>query len=79
MARQRKVEIQEYAVGAHPCDTRSSAFRLRTVQENAGYTLDMAVMGNLEPHQAVVHHGTANEVVVVGALNSEMCDENGRL
>ena len=34
------------------------------MQENAGYTLDMAVTGSLEPHQAVVHHGTANEVVV---------------
>ena len=25
----------------------------------------MTVTGSLEPHQAVVHHGTANEVVVV--------------
>jgi len=79
VARQRKVEIQEYAVGAEPCDTSSSGFRLRTVQENAGYTLNMAVTGSLEPHQAVVHHGTANEVVVAGALNSEMRDENVRL
>ena len=81
MARQRKVEIQEYAVGAQPCDTSSSAFRPRTVQENAGYTLDMAVTGSLELHQAVVHHGTANEVVVADALNSKMCDdlENVRL
>jgi len=76
VARQRKVEIQEYAVGAQPCDTRRSAFRPRTVQENAGYTLDMAVTGSLETHQAVVHHGAANEVVVAAALNSEMCDEN---
>jgi len=79
VARQRKVEIQEYAVGAEPCDTSSSGFRLRTVQENAGYTLNMAVTGSLELHQAVVHHGTANEVVIAGALNSEMCDENVRL
>ena len=79
MARQRKVEIQEYAVGPHPCDTSSLAFRPRTVQENVEYTLDMAVTGSLEPHQAVVHHGTANEVLVAGALNSEMCDENVRL
>ena len=78
MARQRKVEIQEYAVGAQPCDTSSSAFRPRTQQENAGYTLDMAVTGSLG-HQAVVHQGTANEVVVACALNSEMCDENVRL
>jgi len=49
------------------------------VQENAGYTLNMAVMGSLETHQAVVHHGTANEVVVAGALNSEMRDEKVRL
>jgi len=49
------------------------------VQENAGYTLNMTVMGRLEPHQAVVHHRTANEVVVAGALNSEMCDKNVRL
>jgi len=48
------------------------------MQENAGYTLDMAVTGSLEPHQALVHHGTANEVVVAGAPNSEMCDENVR-
>jgi len=38
----------------------------------------MAVMGSLE-HQAIVHHGKANEVVVAGALNSEKCDENVRL
>jgi len=36
----------------------------------------MAVTGSLETHQAVVHHGAANEVVVAAALNSEMCDEN---
>ena len=64
---------------AEPCDTSSLGFRLRTVQENAGYTLNMAVTGSLQPHQAVVHHGTANEVVVASALNSEMCDENIRL
>ena len=50
----------------------------RTVQENAGYTLNMTVTGSLEPHQAIVHHGTADEVVVAGALNSEMFDENVR-
>ena len=49
------------------------------MQESAGYTLDMTMTGSLELHQAVVHHGTANEVVVAGALNSEMCDENVRL
>ena len=64
MARQRKVEIQEYAVGAESCDTSSSGFRPRTVQENTGYTLNMTVTGSLESHQAVVHHGKANEVVV---------------
>jgi len=36
----------------------------------------MAVMGSLEQHQAVMHHGTANEVIVVGALSSEMRDKN---
>ena len=76
MARQHKVEIQEYAVVAESCDTSSLGFRPRTVQENLGYTLNMAVMGSLEPHQAIVHHGMANEVVVAGALNSEKCDEN---
>ena len=76
MAQQHKVKIQEYAVGTEPCDTSSLGFRLRTVQENAGYTLNMAMMGSLEQHQAVMHHGTANEVAVAGALNSEMCDEN---
>jgi len=52
------------------------AFRPNIVQENAGYTLNMAVMGSLQPRQAVVHHRTANEVVVAGALNSETCEEN---
>ena len=66
----------KYAVGAKPCDTSNLGFRLRTVQENAGYTLNMTVTVSLELHQAVLHHGTVNEVVVVGALNSEMCDEN---
>ena len=64
MTRQRKVKIQEYAVGAEPCDTSSLGFRLRTVQENAGYILNMAMMGSLELHQAVVYHRTVNEVVV---------------
>ena len=49
------------------------------MQENAGYTLNMAVTGNLKLHQAVVHHGTANEFVVASALNSKVCDENVRL
>jgi len=62
----------QQADGPQPCDTSSSAFRPRAVQEHVGYTLDMAVTGSLEPHQAVVHHGTANEVVVAGTLNSEM-------
>jgi len=79
VVRQRQVEIQEYTVGAQPCDTSSSALRPRTVQENARYTLNMAVTGSLEPHQADVHHGTANEVVVAGALNSEIHDENVQL
>ena len=48
------------------------------MQENAGYTLDMAVTGSLEPHQAVVHYGTANEVVVAGALDS-VCRERPAL
>jgi len=49
------------------------------VQEHARYTLNTAVTGSLEPHQAVVNHGTADEVVVAGALNSEIRDENVRL
>jgi len=76
VTQQRKVEIQEYVVSAQPCDISSSAFRPRTVQENARYTLNMAVTGSLELHQTVVYHGTANEIVVASALNSEMCDEN---
>ena len=79
MARQHKAEIQEYAFRAEPCDTSSLGFRPRTVQENAGYTLNMTVTGNLKLHQAVVHHGTANEFVVASALNSKVCDENVRL
>ena len=41
----------------------------------------MAMIESLELRQAVVHHGTANEVevVVAGALNSETCEENVRL
>jgi len=77
VARQRKIEIQEYAVRTKPCNTSSSAFGPSTVQENTGYALDMAVTGSLEPRQAVVHHGTANEVVY--DLNSETCEENVRL
>ena len=72
MVRQRKVEIPVEAV---TCVTSSSGFRLRTVQENVGYTLNMS----LETHQTVVYHGTANEVIVAGALNSEMCDKNVRV
>jgi len=79
VAQQRKIEIQQYTVRTEPCDNSSSGFRLRTVQENTGYTLNMIVMGRLEFHQAIVHHGTTNEVVVVGALNSEMYDEKVRL
>jgi len=79
VARQRKIEIQEYAILSKPCNTSSSVFRPSTVQENTGYALDMAVTGSLEPCQAVVHHGTANEVVVAGALNSETCEENVQL
>ena len=69
-------KLQEYVVDAQPCDTSSLALRPRTVQE---YTLNMTVMGSVEPQQAVVHHGMANEVVVAGALNSEMCDKNVQL
>jgi len=78
VSRPREVEIQGYTVGAESCDTSTSGFRLKTEQENAGYTFNMTVTGSLEPHQAVVHHGTVNEAVVAGALNSEMCDENLR-
>ena len=48
------------------------------MQENAGYTLNMAVTESLE-HQAIVPQGQANDVVVAGTLNSEKCDENVRL
>jgi len=46
------------------------------MQENVGYTLNMAVVGSLEPYQAFVHHRMTNEVLVAGALNSEMRDKN---
>jgi len=39
----------------------------------------MAVTGSLEPHHTVVHLGTADEVVVTSALNSEMRHEHDRL
>ena len=71
VAQQRRVEIHHYAVGVQPCDTSRLALRLRTVQENAGYTLNMAMTGSLKLHQAAVHHGMTDEVVVAGALNSE--------
>jgi len=80
VTRQRKVEIQEHAVGAESfvCyfvlllnrywDTSSSGFRPRTVQENAGYTLKMAVTGSLVPHQTVVHHGKPNDDAKLSAM-----------
>jgi len=37
------------------------------------------VTDSLETHQAVVYHGTVNEVIVAGALNRKMCDENVQL
>jgi len=70
------VEIQQNVFGTQPCDTSNVALNPRTVQENARYTLNMAVTGSLEPHQAVVHHGTANAVVVASVFNSEMCEKN---
>ena len=76
MARQRKVEIQEYAVGAQPGDTNSTALRPSFVRENVGHTLDSAVTGSMEPLQAVMHHGPADAVVVAGTLNRKMGDEN---
>jgi len=76
--RQRKVKIQENAVGAEPCDpvARSSGREPRKRTRDTHSTSTVTV--SLEQHQAIVHHGTANEVVVAGALNSEMCDENVR-
>jgi len=74
VARQRKVKIQEYAVGAQPCDT-SSTVLMPTVLENAGHALYMIVTGGLEPHHTVVHRGPAHAVIVTGALSCEMCDE----
>jgi len=79
VARQRKVEIQEYAVGAQPGDTNSTALRPSIVRENVGHTLDMVMTRRQEPRQAIMHHGLADEVVVAGAPNSEMGDENIRL
>jgi len=51
----------------------------QTVQENAGYAINMVVTGSLEPHQAVMHHRMANEVVVSDTFNSEMRDKNVKL
>jgi len=73
-----RVRIDKKLTGGPPAHRGQPAHR-RSRQENAGFTLNMAMTGSLEPHQAVMHHGTANEVVVACALNSEMCYENVRL
>jgi len=65
------VEIQEYAVGAQPGDTNSTALRPSIVRENVGHALDTVMTRNQEPRQVIIHHGPADEVVVAGAPNSE--------
>ena len=52
VARQRKVEIQEYAVGAQPGDTNN---RPSIVRENVGHTLDTVMTRRQEPRQAMHH------------------------
>jgi len=79
VAQQRKIEIEEDAIRAQPGDTNSTALRPSIVRENVGHALDTVMTGSLEPHQAVMHHGPADEVIVAGAPNSEMGDENIRL
>jgi len=71
VARQRKIEIEEDAVRAQPGDTNSTVLRPSFMRENVGHAL-----GSL---QAVMHHGPADVVVVAGAPNSEMGDENIRV
>ena len=80
MARQRKIEIEEDAIRAQPGDTTSTVALLPSfVREKVGHALGTVMTGSLEPHQAVMHHRPADEVVVTSALNSEMGDENIRL
>ena len=80
MARQRKIEIEEDAVGAQPGDTNSTALQPSVVRENVGHALDTVITRSQEPHQAVImHHGSADEVIFAGAPNSEMRYENIRL
>ena len=79
MARQRYIEIEEAAIGSQPGETNSTVLRPSIVRENVGHALDMVMTRNQEPRQAIMHHGPADEVVVAGALNSEMGDENIRL
>ena len=49
------------------------------MRQNVGHALGSAMTGSMEPLQAIMHHGPADAVVVAGAPNSEMGDENIRL
>ena len=55
------------------------ALRLSFMRENVGHALGSAMTGSMEPLQAIMHHGPADAVVVAGAPDSEMGDENIRL
>ena len=79
MARQRKIEIEEDTAGAQPGDTNSTALQPSFLWENVWHALGLATTGSMEPLQTVMHHGPADAVVVAGAPNSEMGDENIRL
>jgi len=78
VARQIKIEVEEDAIRPHPGDTNSTALRPSFMRENVGHALGSAMTGSMEL-QAVMHHGPADAVVVAGAPNSEMGDENIRL
>ena len=71
VARQRKIEIEEDAVGAQPGDTNSTALQPSIMREKVGHALDTVITRSQEAHQAVImHHGPADEVVVAGAPNT---------
>jgi len=78
VSRQRKIEIEEDIIRVQHGDTNSTALRPSFMQENVWHALGSATTGSMEPLQTVMHHGPADAVVVTGAPNSEMGDENIR-
>jgi len=62
VARQRKSEVEEDAIRAHPGDTKSTALWPSFMRENVGHALGSVMTGSMEL-QAVMHYGPADAVV----------------